>query len=758
MRRFIGHVTSATKALYYPWANIGDYVYQNQSHNNGGDRGLYVTDDGSHNEKNFDIGVNAVPTYSSVNHNSDGSLKYIFGNNGGPSGTNYAGPIGKRVWFFFEDITVVGTDITNVSGRAKFNVTNHDLDTGDYIVVKNYAHWAQVNTMYSGYWYVERIDANSFYLRASAAAGNYCAYLGQPTIKYSLTCGASKMEGINARGSETDKVIITNAPGSQMIFRKNWESTANYGWELFGSAKHVIFTGEYDPIIGTGDTSYRGHRDGYAYSMGKYGIWFMFYNKLTNNPILNIGNGASNWELKFIQIDGGGRGFAGIMMKTDGQPTMNMDDMRIHDCYVSDCEGEGIYFMNTGDNTSGSAPSQHWGKIHLYNNRFCRTGVEILQTGQLFDGSIIENNVAFMSDLTHHKPFFSGQSNFQQIKLRGGKSIVRNNIIMVGAVNNVILQSNRANEMVNDEAIFYNNFYSDGMFRLGFLSQTNAFGGYAKFEKCYFTNTAPYNTDRNESFAVDQNELFLTTFGNQKLLLNNCFFDSSMVSRQLLVGGNTDSVNLAKVTFGSIARPVFKSKSYVGLGDLRNFHEYFLSYKADPGGHHSHAGENIVYTNTDYLTQYALLYKVDFGFSGGNPPATNVNCTQIFFDVNGYNSLHGSYNGTPYSDRPDDDLRLEANDFYNKEHLGLADNEDNTHETQFYWQVAYNDGSNNPDLSFIRDLKMVRDARPLKSLLQKLTRTGVSGKSVMVRRMMVAKNSTTGSLSALKPSNVWLPI
>lgn len=768
MNFYIGYVTSTLKSTRYPWANVGDYVFHNQHHNNG-DNGLFIINSGSHNQKNFSIGADSVGkhaydayvissntadlvgTLGYDNHNADGSLKYIFGNTGG----NYVGPIGNRVWFFFEDFTP--TNVADIGGRASFTLAGHNIPTGSYVMVKNYAHWGQVNTTYSGYWYLESTGPDTFQLRKNADIGSaYCMFAGNISVKMSITVGASKMQNIDAIGTESNKVIITNAPGSQMIFRKHWESTANYGWEFFGAAKHVIMSGEYDPVLGIGDTLYRGHRDGYAFSYGKYGIWIQFYNKLTNNPILYISNGATNWEVKFIEIDGGGRGFAGIMMKSDNAPSQNMDDMRIHDCYIHDMEGEGCYIGNTGDNTAGSAPLQHWVKLWMYNCRFARTGVEINQTGQLKDGSIIENNVYFIADLTHHKPFFLGQSNFAQLKDRTGKIIFRNNMLICGAVNAMLIQSNRANETAPSEVIIENTFFSDGMFRISFFSQVNALSGYVQYRNCYFKDILPYNTDRLESQSADEDELWLTTQTNPTLKLNGVIFDTAMNVRSVILsGGATDSLNLAQITYASVASPGFKRTGMEGMGDIRNLHEYFQTYSAT---HPTHPSQNIAYVTSDRLTYEGLFYRVNTAFSGGNAPPTNANCTQIFWDSNGWNSLHGSYNGTPYSCYPPDDFRLAANDVYNEKGMGLLDNEDNTNNTETYWEAAYNNGSGSPDLSFVRKIKMFRNKRLLKADMQKLLRTGVSGKTMMVRRVMVAKNATLGTLSAVKPSNVWLPI
>ncbi len=680
---YIGYVTAARLATY-PFASEGDYIFNDADHENG-EGGLFVISSGSHNEKNFSIGANCVGTYT-TNHATDGRLKYTLGGTG-----NYAGPIGNRVWFYFPDHTA---SVSNSSGNALFTRSSHGLTTGKYIMVKNYTHYSQVGTEYSGYYYVEVVSSNTFRLKTSAS-GSYLAYSSAISVTYSQTIGSIKMEGIDCIGTAANPVIITNAPGSQFICQKNWESVATYGFEFFGGSKFAIITGEYDPVRGTGSVNYQGHRGNYKYSYGRYGMWIRFYNLLSNNPILYLKNGSTNLEICHLEIDGGGRGFAGIMIKSDNQPSQNMSA-------IHDCEGEGWYIGNTGDNVAGSAPSQHWIELDAYNNRVVRTGVEIVQTGQLKDGSKVQRNVALLGTLTHFNPFFSGQSNAAQVKPRSGNVLYDGNMLIGGTANIMLVQSNRSNEALDatKSLTFSNSAFLYGRQRFMFFTLTNDGTMPFNMENIYIKSATMYDNDRMESQATDKNEIILTTESVTEVYINGMHVDTGMSGKILQSGGTATKYNTPYITRDqSLPDPEFMKSGYEAMRYL-DIHEYFTTYAAD---HPTHPNQNIIYTTTDIILYHAMWYRVKTSFSGGNPPPTNTNCEQIFWDINGYSSLDPTYNGVPYSNRPPDDLRLQSNDFYANQNIGLYDNEPNRSRTMIQHEWAWDNGGS-PDLDLIRPL------------------------------------------------------
>jgi hypothetical protein len=673
----------------------------------------YYTARTSHDAKNFSLGAGSdgysryqdflisgstaslVGSYAYENHNTNGGLKYIEGGSG-----NYSGPVGSRFWLIYRAHT---TSVTNSGGNALFTHTSHGLIDGDYIMVKGYNSWGNIGAVYSGYYYVDVISSNTFMLKTNAS-GSYLAYLTNETVTYQRTVGASKMEGVDVKGTADVPVIITNM-GGQFIARKLPESAATYGWEWFGGAEYVYCTGKYDPVRGTGHTNYRGHDSSYRYSSGTYGMWFMFYNENSNNACFNVGAGATDWEVSYIEVDGGTRGFAGIMFKTDNQPDLTMDNIIIHDCYIHDVEGEGCYIGNTGDNTPGSAPVQHWIRLHLYNNRFVRCGVEILQTGQLKDGSVVENNVAYLGTLTHMAPFFLGQSNAVQLKPRSGNVWWRNNVVVGGTANMILIQSNRADEALDSTKSLFvqNSVFHYGRQRWMYFELDR--DGTMPFimENIWMKNIVPYDSDRNDSKATDELEIILTNDETTETTMNNFFIDSSMDSRTVPVENWIATFyNMVRYqTSQNLDELEFVKSGYEGLNVL-DIHTWFENYNPL---HDTHPGEAIVYTPADMVMDLGLFYKcISTHSATATRPAQDVtHWTQIFWDVNGYSSLHPDYNGVPYSTKAPDDLRLIANNFYNTRNIGLTDNETNTRTTYYTWEYAYDDGGS-PDESFIQTL------------------------------------------------------
>jgi hypothetical protein len=111
---------------------------------------------------------------------------------------------------------------------------------------------------------------------------------------------------------------------------------------------------------------------------------------------------TTNVELDHVEI--GYSGFAGIMAKTD--PTCDdatirgnftMYDVRIHDNYVHDTGGEGLYvghsFWGTGVSTSCGQRYPHAIEgLKIYNNTVKNSGWESIQVGSAPKGAEVYNN------------------------------------------------------------------------------------------------------------------------------------------------------------------------------------------------------------------------------------------------------------------------------------------------------------------------------------------------------------------------------
>lgn len=222
-------------------------------------------------------------------------------------------------------------------------------------------------------------------------------------------------------------LVITNSGGQVRIGPND---DGNYIWSM-GGGSNWILTGRYDPESGTGDEAYPGHRCGvYAGSRGKYGFLSDDAFDL-DAPYLHMGlsiGNATDFEIELIEVTRSG--FAGIRLLNDAsQIDKPMANVKLHDNYVHDVDGEGIYLGWTGAPPSNLMPG-----LEVYNNRFVRTGNEALQVQNLGDGTHIHHNVMAYGAL-HWRD--NGLGDFQdsnsQIQMREGTIVVEENVFIGSA-------------------------------------------------------------------------------------------------------------------------------------------------------------------------------------------------------------------------------------------------------------------------------------------------------------------------------------
>jgi hypothetical protein len=179
----------------------------------------------------------------------------------------------------------------------------------------------------------------------------------------------------NIVGTATAPITIKNCGGTVVLNATGM----SYGVK-FGKSKYFRFTG--------GSTE------------GVYGI------KIQSGHI-NLSAEALSTNFEIDHIEATSAGFAGIMAKTD--PTCDnatirgnftMRNVSIHDNYVHDCAGEGLYignsFYKAGVSTSCGRRYPH--EIHylkLFNNKIRNSGWEGIQVGcatigaQIYDNSVV---------------------------------------------------------------------------------------------------------------------------------------------------------------------------------------------------------------------------------------------------------------------------------------------------------------------------------------------------------------------------------
>jgi len=269
-----------------------------------------------------------------------------------------------------------------------------------------------------------------------------------------------------------------------------------------------VLTGRYDPEAMTGDVDFPGHRGNhYADSGGRYGITIDdgFDNPYTISG-LSIGEGASQFEVEFMEITG--MGFAGIAMKTDDDGDATMVDCKLHDLYIHDTGSEGMYIGSTQ-----AQPQHRIVGMSIYNNRILRTGTELLQVGQLGPGNEIHHNVFALGALDWKAPFQVWQDNGAQVGVRHGSVAIHHNVF-IGAADSLLSFFGQLE--VGDDAQpgdlvhVHDNYYSHGRGRGAFLGGNTDLNSEWRFERNTFRSMVYQRDEVYEAVEED----FVFKLGN----------------------------------------------------------------------------------------------------------------------------------------------------------------------------------------------------------------------------------------------------
>ncbi len=287
-----------------------------------------------------------------------------------------------------------------------------------------------------------------------------------------------------------DPLVITNADGQVRVGPN--DPDGNYLWVMNGGSNWVL-TGRWDPDAGTGDASAPGHRcSDYAGARGNYGFWSD--DAFAMRQYLHMGlavSDATAYEIEFVEIERSG--FAGIRLLNawNADAPLPLADVTVHDVYIHDVDGEGIYFGWTGDPPSNLQP-----RMHVYNNRFVRTGNEALQIQDLGPGSEIHNNVMAFGGLNwRFNALGSFQDNNSQISTREGEIAIHHNVFVGAASALVSFWSGPQDGDGPRHVTFSNNYVAETRNRAVY------FGGTSDAESTFaFTD----NTLRGLEFVYDE--------------------------------------------------------------------------------------------------------------------------------------------------------------------------------------------------------------------------------------------------------------
>ena len=290
----------------------------------------------------------------------------------------------------------------------------------------------------------------------------------------------------NIKGDATNPVLIKNV-GGQVVIRS---LVASYGW-LFKNSQNF-------KILGNGDPNY------------KYGF------KVTThkNSFIQFVSKTSDFEIAHVEVAGDHAngthptesGFAGIMAKSqpicwddeNGGSTdagnFEMKNVYIHDNYIHDVAGEGMYVgygksqgvllnSSTGNKSSKINYPHNVSNLYIYNNIVENVGWDGIQVKNAHQNANVYNNViknyANLNIGAHDEGLFVGdgseaniygnwveggniESNGMQINAFGNTKIYNN--VILGAGFNGLYLNNQSTQFANKAGTFeiYNNTVEGG--------------------------------------------------------------------------------------------------------------------------------------------------------------------------------------------------------------------------------------------------------------------------------------------------------
>lgn len=313
-----------------------------------------------------------------------------------------------------------------------------------------------------------------------------------------------------------DRPLVITNKGGQFFVGKN--PTGNYLWTFNGGANWIL-TGRYDEVSKTGDAAFPGHACGnYAASAGAYGIMSDDEYALSA-PYLHmgmaVGGGATQFEIEYVEV--ARSGFAGIRLYNDHTLAQPMRDVRVHDTYIHDTDGEGFYFGWTG-----TPPSNLFAGLQIYNNRILRAGNETLQIQDLGDGSSVHHNT-FISGGIHWLDNGLGryQDSNSQVLVREGTIDFHHNVFIDGAGTLLSFFSSPQSGDGERHVTFHDNYFSDGASLGMYLNGTSGAGSSFTFDANVFRGLdfayGPVDTT-DPDVVASKNGSFMapTTFSNNR--------------------------------------------------------------------------------------------------------------------------------------------------------------------------------------------------------------------------------------------------
>ena len=279
---------------------------------------------------------------------------------------------------------------------------------------------------------------------------------------------------ITVTDNTADKPIIITNLGGQIEVGQDSSTADNRGIEIY-SFDHVFLTGEYDPVLGTGDSTYLGLKGDLTKPGWKYNFGISVDQKFTSfhvNEPHGLGVKITKFNSAKIRGVAALHGyFAGFSVKNDPvdlRPTV----IDIQNTLSGWHEGEGYYL---GYNGSGPGEELGENKLTFINNVAMFTGAEGLQADFLAPGSVIKNNFIYKTGAFYQVAFQAGyQDNGIQWSFTRGNVEVSDNIFYVGSAGNAIvgpkpLYLGTGRETPEGDVRFHNNLVGPSRTSIGYI-------------------------------------------------------------------------------------------------------------------------------------------------------------------------------------------------------------------------------------------------------------------------------------------------
>ena len=539
-----------------------------------------------------------------------------------------------------------------------------DTTTNRHATAADAAYWQTVN---EGDYIIFKGNAdngNAIYLAGSQP--RLILGLGKKILIWRGEYTYIAIDGSECVNTESRPTIITNLGGQ---VKWGYNEDPNSGWRRIelNNFDHVFLTGKYDPDAQTGDPEWLGHNGGANMDQPdyyeRYGMWghprwsgMRFRDSVSN--IVRILNFKSA-KISYVAASEGG--FAGFNVKTDAPAVPERVKVDIQDCFSAWIESEAVYIS-----WSTGAENRNLTELVLRNNIFAYNGCETIQSDNLTNGSIIENNIGFTGSCFHRRPFQSlFQDGLHQFSFVEGGVMVRNNIMITagGMLHQFRFKDpgpGRAFPHPDLKVEMRNNYYGYSRSNIGYFWEGDGITPYVIDGNVY----GPVSTPSTRDGYIDQtvfNYYFKVCNATNDILLTNITYP---LERDLY--GDNDC-GASKVTTRNNVQAVAPLVEFANSGfpddtDYRDFTFWSPIYTTTTQDNKGKNGQFIPYKVGEYVFYYddhgnTRFFRCKVAHSGDFNPNTSPDKWELL-----------QWNGR---NLPPLDLRLRPGSYYANLGMGL---------------------------------------------------------------------------------------